>query len=85
MAGDRPKALSHAQVCLELAQENSAPALELFFGYEALALIEKARGNATGFSKALEQVKANFGKLSAEDKPWCEASLNRQLRLDDIF
>lgn len=76
-AGDLAKALAHAQVCLELGQENSAPALELFFGYEALALVEKARGNTIGFAKALEQVKANFSKLSAEDKSWCEASLIR--------
>ena len=76
-AGNLPKALAHAQLCLELSQENSAPALELFFGYEALALVEKARGNAIGFSKALDQVKANFGELSIEDKSWCEASLNR--------
>jgi hypothetical protein len=76
-AGNLSLALAHAQACIELAQINSAPPLELFFGYEALALVEKASGNSAGFNQALEKVKLNFGKLSAEDKSWCEASLNR--------
>lgn len=74
-ANDFAKALEHAQTCLEVAQENNAPPLELFFGYEALALVEKARDNSIGFSKALEQMRENFEKLSSEDKSWCESSL----------
>lgn len=74
-ANDFARALEHAQTCLEVAQENNAPPLEFFFGYEALALIEKARNNSIGFSKAVEQVKANFEKLNSEDKSWCESSL----------
>ncbi len=76
-ANDFAKALEHAQTCLEVAQENNAPPLELFFGYEALSLVEKARNNVIGFSKALEQAKANFEKLSSEDKSWCELSLTK--------
>jgi hypothetical protein len=76
-AGNLSQALTHAQACIELAQGNSAAPLELFFGYEALALVEKASGNSTGFNQALERVKLNFGMLSPEDKSWCEASLNR--------
>jgi tetratricopeptide (TPR) repeat protein len=76
-AGDLVRALEHAQVCLEIAQENNAPALELFFGYEALALAEKARGNAIGFAKALEQTRAQFGMLGAGDKSWCEPTLRK--------
>ncbi len=74
-ANDFARALEHAQTCLEVAQENNAPPLELFFGYEALALVEKARSNSIGFSKAVEQVKTNFEKLNSEDKSWCESSL----------
>lgn len=59
-AGDTVRALQHAQTCLELSQENDAPALEMFFGYEALALAERARGNTIGFSKALEQMKSTL-------------------------
>lgn len=76
-ANDFVKALEHAQTCLEVVQENNAPPLEFFFGYEALALIEKARNNSIGFLKAVEQVKANFEKLNSEDKSWCESSLSK--------
>jgi len=76
-AGDLVQSLEHAQTCLELALEHEAPALEMFFGYEVLALVESAMENSIGFAKALEQVKAYFEKLSAEDKAWCEPSLQK--------
>lgn len=76
-AGDLVRSLEHAQTCLEIAQENNAPSLEFFFGYEALALAERARGNAIGYSKAAQQVKSYFDKLSDDDKSWCEASLKK--------
>lgn len=65
------QALKHAQTCLEIAEENGSPALEMFFGYEALALVEKSRTNSIGFSKAVEQAKAYFEKLEDKDKSWC--------------
>jgi tetratricopeptide (TPR) repeat protein len=76
-ANDFAKALEHAQTCLQVAHENNAPSLEIFFGYEALAIVEKARGNLIGFSKAVEQLRAYFVKLNPDDKSWCEASLNK--------
>ncbi|MBN8540469.1 MAG: hypothetical protein J0L82_08785 [Deltaproteobacteria bacterium] len=78
-ANDYAKSLMHAQECLEVAISNHAPPLEMFFGYEALALVEKAKGNTLGFQKALDHIKANFEKLSAEDKAWCEPSLKKLL------
>ncbi|MGZ3801608.1 MAG: hypothetical protein ACXVCL_15685 [Bdellovibrio sp.] len=36
---------------------------------------EKAQGNANGFSKAFEQVKAYFEKLSDDDKSWCKSTV----------
>jgi tetratricopeptide (TPR) repeat protein len=76
-AGDFVKSLEHAQDCLEIAIANDAPPIELFFGYEALALAERAKGNVLGFQKAMEHIRLNFDKLSAEDKTWCEATLKR--------
>ncbi len=76
-AQDLTKALEHAQICLEIAQENNAPALEMFFGYEVLTLVEKSRKNSIGFAKALEQANSYFEKLSAEDKNWCKPSLEK--------
>lgn len=75
-AGDLVRALDHAQLCIEISRANDAPALEIFFGYEALALVEKARGNAVGQSKAVEQMKAQFNLLSSDDKKWCEDKLS---------
>lgn len=76
-AGNLSKALIHAQNCLKISEENNAPALELFFGYEVLALVQKAQKNTRGFASALEQAKLHFEKLSDEDKPWCESSLKK--------
>ena len=71
------KALEHAQSCLRMAQEHNAPALELFFGFEALALVEQARGNTAGFDQAVAQARKHFDQLSADDRAWCEASLHK--------
>jgi hypothetical protein len=74
---DLAKALRHAQICLELCYENKAGELDLFFGHEALALVEKARHNEIGFQTALEQCKVHFSKLAEEDKIWCESALQK--------
>jgi tetratricopeptide (TPR) repeat protein len=74
-AGNLKLALDHAQECIEISKLNEAPALELFFGFEVLALIEKARQNQTGFEIALTYAKEYFEKLEATDKIWCEKSL----------
>lgn len=74
-AGQLKKALEHAQNCIEISRENSAPALELFFGYEVLALVEKARLNRDGFTIALGHANEYFSQLSESDKSWCEKSL----------
>lgn len=67
----------HAQNCVEICSENSAQALEFFFGYEALALAEKAKGNDLGYKTAVAQVKNYFDQLSADDKSWCEKTLKK--------
>lgn len=77
-AEDLMKALEHAQNCLEIIDKNNAAALEYFFGYEALARIEKKRNNMLGFSKAIEQAQIYFSDLG-DDKSWCEESLKKLL------
>jgi tetratricopeptide (TPR) repeat protein len=79
-ANNFAKALEHAQTCLEVAQENNAPALELFFGYEALAQVEKVRNNPLGFAKAVELAKEHFEKLSPDDRLWCGESFNQLIK-----
>lgn len=74
-AGDLMRAYQHAQICVEMAELNTASDIDMFFGYEVLALVEKARGNETGFLMAATRVRGLFEKLSDEDKKWCEKSL----------
>lgn len=79
-AGQLPKALEHAQLCLEVIEQNKAEPMEYFFGYEALALVEKARSNGTGFEKAVEHAKKYFELIENEDdKTWCKSSLEKLL------
>lgn len=76
-AGELKKSLEHAQNCIEISKENSAPPLELFFGYEALALVEKARANKIGFDMSVRHAEEHFNKLSDSDKTWCEKSFTK--------
>lgn len=74
-AGDSARSLEHARKCLEISQLNSAPALELFFGWEASALAQKAMGNAAGFAHAATQARHYFNSLGTEDQGWCTGAL----------
>jgi tetratricopeptide (TPR) repeat protein len=74
-AGDSAGSLEHAQKCLEISELNSAPALELFFGYEASALAHKATGDIAGFLHAADQARRYFDSLGTNDKSWCAAAL----------
>lgn len=79
-ANDFENALHHAQTCVQVCENEGGIPFEIFFAYEALALVEKARGNEQGFHQAVAQVKANFEKLSVEDKSWCKDVLNKLLQ-----
>jgi hypothetical protein len=74
-AGDLPQARDHAQQCLEIVRANGDVALEAFFGWDALAAVERAAGNATGHTQALAQAEAAFTRLDEADQGWCRASL----------
>jgi hypothetical protein len=78
-ANDLAKALQHAQTCVELCQENKAGDMDMFYSYEVLATVERARCNDVGFQKALDKAKHYFETLNPEDKTWCEASLKKLL------
>lgn len=76
-AGDLAKALQHAQLCIEICIENKAGAYDMYYGYEALANVEKLRKNNVGFEKALEQAQKFYSELSEDEKKGCQASLER--------
>ena len=90
-AGDIDTARQHANTCLALVQaqgqaqaqgqgdgqthEPAAPALEHFFGYEALARVEAAAGQADAHAAAVSQAAAWFKQLSEADRAWCNLVL----------
>ncbi len=71
------KSFEHAQLSIEVCETHAASHLDFFFGYEALALSEKARKNEMGFIKALEKMRQNFDQLSEDDKKWCTKTMNQ--------
>lgn len=76
-ADDPSSAVVHAQRCLKISQDNNAPALELFFAYEAITQVEKARNHSVGVEIAVRHAKTYFAQLSDYDKEWCKESLGR--------
>jgi hypothetical protein len=74
-AGQLNQAWKHAQECLEISKKNQALPLELFFGFEALARVEKARDQEAGFSEAATRLKEQFKKMNADNQAWCEPIL----------
>lgn len=75
-AGKYTESLQHAKMCLEICEKNSAPPLEVFFGYEALALAEKVRGESAAYTAAVEQMKKQYEMLPDDEKPWCKPALD---------
>jgi len=76
-AGDLARAREHAQACLEIVAANDGAALERLFGWEALGLVERAAGNATGHAQALARAREAFAELEESDKSWCAASIDK--------
>jgi hypothetical protein len=74
-AGDLARAREHAQACLEIVAANGGGALEQLFGWEALGLVERAAGNATGHAQALARAREAFEQLGDADKAWCADSI----------
>jgi len=76
-AADLAQARTHAQNCLEIVAANDGAALERLFGWEALGLVERAAGNATGHAQALARAREAFAELADADKAWCAASVDK--------
>ena len=76
-AGDNAQARQHAQNCLQIVHANEDVALEAFFGWEALGVVERAAGNPSGLAHAVAQAEAAFARLAESDQGWCQASLDK--------
>ncbi|MGZ3725540.1 MAG: hypothetical protein ACXWQQ_07055 [Pseudobdellovibrio sp.] len=64
--------IKHANLCITICEKNSAPPLEFFYAYEAVAHIEKTIGQPL---RSLEKMKHYFNLLSEDDKKWCSSAL----------
>lgn len=74
-AGDPAAARAHAQACLEGVRANGDAALERFFGLQALALAERALGDAAAQAAAVAAAAAAFAALDEADQGWCRPAL----------
>lgn len=74
-AGDLELAQTHAEKCLEIILQNQSEPLEIFFVYEALAIIEQKKCNSMGFESALFHMKNAYDHLSADDQNHCQKTL----------
>lgn len=80
-APDLAAARRHARKCLDLVREHEAPPLEWFFGFEAMAQIERALGNAPAAARAVQDMKAAYERLDEADREWCRPVLERFSRV----
>lgn len=78
-AGQLERARGHAQQCLALVQAHDNVALEAFFGFEALAVVERAAGFEAASADAVSAAREAFVRLSDGDRSWCQASLDKLL------
>jgi hypothetical protein len=76
-AGDLPKARGHAEACLALVATHDDVALEAFFGWHALGLVEAAAGARAAHAGASSRAEAAFARLAPEDQAWCGVSLGK--------
>lgn len=71
-AGDPAAAERSARQCVQVCEQNDAPAFERFFGHAVLALASRAMGNADAFKEQRESAMRHFGELPQEERKWCE-------------
>jgi tetratricopeptide (TPR) repeat protein len=71
------EAVEHARRCIEICRANSAEAVELFWGHQALALAEHRRKNGAAFKAALDMARQHFEKILGADRDWCRPGLEK--------
>lgn len=74
-ARDPINSIKHANLCLTICESNNAGALEFFYAYEAIALVEYKMKQST--LRSLPQMQKYFSELSQSDKEWCRKTLTK--------
>lgn len=69
-------ALRHAAQCLADCIAHDAPPFELFFGHEALALVQHARSDAPAFAHHRQAARDAFDRLDDGDRNACRSALD---------
>ncbi len=71
-AGDPAAAESSARQCVQVCEQNDAPAFERFFAHVVLALATRAMGNAGAFKQHRDSAMRQFEQLPEDERKWCE-------------
>lgn len=82
-AGQLDPALRHAAQCLAGCIAHDAPAYELFFGHEALALVQRARGDREALAHHRQCAQQTFERLDGNDQDACRSTLAAVLALTE--
>jgi hypothetical protein len=71
-----PDAIQSARRCVDVCEQNNAPALEKFFGYAVLARAYRAAGDADSFAASREHALALFAQVPLDEKKWCQSDVD---------
>jgi len=80
-AGQPDTALPHAAQCLAACIAHDAPPYEIFFGHEALALVQQARGDRAALAHHQHAAQDAFDRLGDDDRAACRSALDVVLAL----
>ncbi len=75
-AGRPDDALRHAARCLAACIGHDAAPFEHFFGHEALARVQHARGDAAARDHHVAAAQSTFDRLDADDQAACRGALD---------
>jgi len=74
-AGQVADALRHAAQCLASCITHDAPALEHFYGHEALARVQQSRGDFAAARHHAQAAQSAYDRLAADDQTACQGAL----------
>jgi len=74
-AGDAAGAVQSAQRCIAVCARNDAPAFELFFGHAALAMAQRAAGDAQACAATRGIALELAAQVPAEERQWLASDL----------
>ena len=74
-AGRHAEAVGSARRCIEVCADNAAAPIDRFFGHAALALAQRAAGDARGFDAARSEALELHALIAPDERSACEADL----------